>query len=117
MRPLSLTLLTIVMGLLTVTAHAEGRIIYTKKSLYRNISVVEDAEKLCMGFATRRRQLKNQSCRLKRYPERLALEYVETVNERAYRVRRHRIAARSAMRRMIGEQHRGDAPHFEAHAL
>lgn len=65
----------VVTGLLTAVVHAEGRIIYTKKSLYRNISVVEDAEKLCMGFATRRRQLKNQSCRLKRYPERLALEY------------------------------------------
>jgi len=75
-KQLSLILLTIAAAaLLAASAHAEGRIVYTKKSLYRNISVVEDAEKLCMGFATRRRQLKNQSCRLKRYPERLALEY------------------------------------------
>lgn len=77
MRSLSLTLLTIVMALLEVSVHAEGRVIFTKKSLYRNISVVEDAEKLCMGFATRRSQLKNQSCRFKRYPERLVLEYTQ----------------------------------------
>jgi len=61
--------------LLIGSARGEGRIIYTKKSLYRNISVVEDSEKRCMGFATRKHELKNQSCFLKRYPERMALPY------------------------------------------
>lgn len=74
MKRLLLSLLT---AMLATGAQAAGRIIYTEKSLYRNISVVDDSQQRCMGFATRRHELKNQSCRLKKYPERLALDYTK----------------------------------------
>ncbi len=56
-------------------AQAAPEIIYKKRSLYRNITVSDDGEKICMQFASRRYYTSYQSCQFKEYPDELVFDY------------------------------------------
>lgn len=75
MRYTSLLLGVLLLSLSTATAFAATEIIYTKKSLYRNITVTDDGEKICMIFAARGRYNSLQSCQLKANPDELVFDY------------------------------------------
>lgn len=54
---------------------AAPRVIYTKRSLYRNITVTDDGERICMQFASRGTYFSQQSCQYKRKPDELVFDY------------------------------------------
>lgn len=58
-------------------ADASARVIYTKRSLYRNITVTDDGERICMQFASRGRYFSNQSCQYKDRPDELVFDYAK----------------------------------------
>jgi len=56
-------------------AQAAPKVIYTKRSLYRNITVTEDGERVCMQFATRGTYFSQQSCQYRNRPDELVFDY------------------------------------------
>lgn len=66
--------------LLTVPfSAANAEVIYTKRSLYRNITVTDDGERICMQFATRGYYVSQQSCQYKDDPDELVFDYARLV--------------------------------------
>ncbi|HEX6928525.1 MAG TPA: fused MFS/spermidine synthase [Gammaproteobacteria bacterium] len=63
--------------LLTTTGvvQASPEVIYNKRSLYRNITVTDDGEKICMQFASRGYYTSQQSCQYKDDADELVFDY------------------------------------------
>lgn len=59
----------------TTSVSAEPRVIYTKRSLYQNITVTDDGERICMQFANRARYYSQQSCQYIDNPDELVFDY------------------------------------------
>lgn len=77
-RVLLVTLLTAVLAavLATTTSITDARVIYTKRSLYRDIFVTDEGDRVCMRFRLRTREVNaRQSCMLKADRDRLVFEY------------------------------------------
>lgn len=62
----------------SVPAQAD-EVIYEKKSLYRNISVIDRGDRICMLFSTVRRVETQQSCQYKDDPDELVFDYAKMV--------------------------------------
>lgn len=61
-------------------AAQSGRIVYTKKSLYRNILVSDEGDRLCLSFRLRSGQVNSlQSCMLKADHDELVFDYSKAV--------------------------------------
>ncbi|MDX1455572.1 MAG: fused MFS/spermidine synthase [Gammaproteobacteria bacterium] len=58
-------------------ALAAEKVLYNKKSLYRNITVTDDGEKICMMFASRGYYTSMQSCQYKDDPDKLVFDYTK----------------------------------------
>lgn len=56
----------------------DAKVVYTKRSLYRNLSVTEEGDQLCLRFAGVRAELA-QSCIEKRDPAKLVFAYTQMV--------------------------------------
>lgn len=56
-------------------ALAAPEVIYNKRSLYRNITVTDDGEKICMQFTSRGYYSSQQSCQYKERPDELVFDY------------------------------------------
>lgn len=56
-------------------ANASPEVIYNKRSLYRNITVTDDGEKICMQFTSRGYYTSQQSCQYKDRPDELVFDY------------------------------------------
>lgn len=65
-----------VSGLLQV---ADAKVIYEKRSLYRNIQVTEENDRRCLKFANRERRISRQSCQFHEHPDRLVFDYGKLV--------------------------------------
>lgn len=66
---------TLVAGLAVTSVSAEPEVIYTKRSLYQNITVTDDGERICMQFANRARFYSQQSCQYIDKPDELVFDY------------------------------------------
>lgn len=68
---------TVAVLLLAVIAAAQASpdVIYNKRSLYRNITVTDDGENVCMQFTSRGRYASYQSCQYKARPDELVFDY------------------------------------------
>lgn len=75
MRTVRHLLILLPLLLCMTTAMAAGQVIYNKRSLYRNITVTDDGERICMQFATRGYYTSQQSCQYKRKPDELVFDY------------------------------------------
>lgn len=79
MRALVVALLVSALAL-PVMAAKDPRIVYTKRSLYRNIIVSDEGDRLCMAFRLRTGQVNSlQSCMLKADHDTLVFDYSKTV--------------------------------------
>ena len=79
MRALVVALLVSALAL-PVMAAKDPRIVYTKRSLYRNIIVSDEGDRLCMAFRLRTGQVNSlQSCMLKADHDKLVFDYSKTV--------------------------------------
>ncbi|MDX1444492.1 MAG: fused MFS/spermidine synthase [Gammaproteobacteria bacterium] len=58
-------------------ALAAEKVLYNKKSLYRNITVTDDGEKICMMFASRGYYTSMQSCQYKDDRDKLVFDYTK----------------------------------------
>ncbi|HEX7046271.1 MAG TPA: fused MFS/spermidine synthase [Gammaproteobacteria bacterium] len=67
----------IIVALLSIVgvAQAAPDVIYSKRSLYRNITVTDDGEMICMQFASRGYYTSQQSCQFKDDPDELVFDY------------------------------------------
>lgn len=52
-----------------------AEVLYNKKSLYRNITVTDEGDQICMMFASRGYYTSKQSCQYKDDPDRLVFDY------------------------------------------
>lgn len=69
------SLLILIMLFAFGAAQAAPHVIYTKRSLYRNITVTDDGERVCMQFASRGTYFSQQSCQYKDDPDELVFDY------------------------------------------
>ena len=60
-------------------AAAADQVIYEKTSLYRNITVTDDGNRICMQFASKGYYVSQQSCQYKDDPDRLVFDYAKLV--------------------------------------
>lgn len=77
-RLIGLTLAALVATGAWIPAQAD-EVIYEKKSLYRNISVIDRGDRICMLFSTVRRVETQQSCQFKDDPDELVFDYAKMV--------------------------------------
>ncbi len=56
-----------------------ARTIHTERSIYRNITIVENNKKRCMRFETRRRAISNQACLNLNDKDKLIFEYTQSL--------------------------------------
>lgn len=56
-------------------AQASPQVIYNKRSLYRNITVTDNGEMICMQFTSRGYYTSQQSCQYKERPDELVFDY------------------------------------------
>lgn len=56
-----------------------ARTIHTERSIYRNITIVENNQKRCMRFETRRRSISNQACLNLNAKDKLVFEYTQSI--------------------------------------
>jgi len=65
---------------LAATADAASRVVFTKKSLYRNIMVTDEGDRICLTFRLQNGQVHAlQSCMLKEKHDELVFEYSRAV--------------------------------------
>lgn len=70
----------LIFALLASTAlPADAKVIYKKRSLYRNIEVTDEGDRICLKFATRARPISRQSCRYLDDPDKLVFSYGKLV--------------------------------------
>lgn len=63
-------------AVLTTTSTTDARVIHTKRSLYRDILVTDEGDRVCMRFRLHTREVNaRQSCMLKADHDRLVFEY------------------------------------------
>lgn len=72
-------LLMIVMAALVMPVAAASEVIYEKTSLYRNITVTDDGNRICMQFASKGYYVSQQSCQYKHDPDKLVFDYAKLV--------------------------------------
>lgn len=65
--------------LLILSFGLTAKTIHTERSIYRNITIVENNKKRCMRFETRRRAISNQACLNLRDKEELVFEYTQSI--------------------------------------
>lgn len=70
-------ILALFLGLMLAAFPAVADIIYQKKSLYRNILVSDDGDRICMRFTIGLRYHSLQSCQYKGDPDELVFEYAK----------------------------------------
>lgn len=68
-------LVALLLSFTAVATHAAPKVIYTKPSLYRNITVTDDGNRICMQFASRGTYFSQQSCQYKDRPDELVFDY------------------------------------------
>ena len=56
---------------------SSAKTIHKEQSLYRNIIVTKDGQKLCMKFSLRRDKKQNQSCKILNNPDYLVFDYAK----------------------------------------
>ncbi len=71
-------LLAVLLALAAVNAVADQKVVFQKRSLYRNISVTEGDGMVCLEFTTRRSHTW-QSCQRQSDPDRLVFDYTRMV--------------------------------------
>lgn len=64
---------------LLLSGMATAEVIYKKRSLYRNIEVVDERDRRCLKFANRQRRVSRQSCQYFEDPDRLVFDYGKLV--------------------------------------
>ncbi len=70
----------VLVGLLAGIANdATAKLLLEKRSLYRNIQVTEERDRICLKFANRERRLSRQSCQFIDDPDRLVFDYGKLV--------------------------------------
>lgn len=65
----------LILSCAAAATHAAPKVIYTKPSLYRNITVTDDGKRICMQFASRGTYFSQQSCQYKDRPDELVFDY------------------------------------------
>ena len=58
---------------------ADAKVIFKKRSLYRNIEVTDEGDRVCLKFASRERPVSRQSCRYHEDPDKLVFSYAKLV--------------------------------------
>lgn len=76
MRGLALLVMLLIAGGAT---QVDAKVLYKKRSLYRNIEVTDEGDRVCMKFASRERRETRQSCRFHEDPDRLVFSYGKLV--------------------------------------
>lgn len=71
--------LILLLALCAVPVTAAAEIIYEKNSLYRNITVTDDGNRICMQFASKGYYVSQQSCQYKDDPDELVFDYAKLV--------------------------------------
>ena len=70
----------LIAGLLAgLAGDAAAKMLLEKRSLYRNIQVTEERDRICLKFANRERRLSRQSCQFIDDPDRLVFDYGKLV--------------------------------------
>lgn len=75
----SLLLLLTIALLVLPAPPSEAKVIYKKRSLYRNIEVTDEGDRVCLKFASRERRISRQSCRYREHPDKLVFSYAKMV--------------------------------------
>jgi|CXWL01.1.fsa_nt_gi spermidine synthase len=70
-------LVSTLLGGLLVGRRAVAEVVFTKRSLYRNLSVADDGDELCLQFESARQAALWQSCIDKKNPDRLVFDYTQ----------------------------------------
>jgi spermidine synthase len=79
-RALALALSLALLGATAPVAAKDPRVVYTKKSLYRNILVSDEGDRMCLAFRLRSGQVNSlQSCMLKQDHDELVFDYSRSV--------------------------------------
>ena len=80
MNRLLLTCATLAaLALPLMSASVQAEVIFKKRSLYRNIEVVDERDRRCLKFANRQRRVSRQSCQFFDDPDRLVFDYGKLV--------------------------------------
>ncbi len=76
MKGLALLVIALFAGIAT---QVDASVLYKKRSLYRNIEVTDEGDRVCMKFASRERRETRQSCRFHADPDKLVFSYGKLV--------------------------------------
>lgn len=75
-----IVLVPLAAGLLAgLAGDVDAKLLLEKRSLYRNIQVTEERDRICLKFANRERRLSRQSCQYLDDPDRLVFDYGKLV--------------------------------------
>lgn len=67
--------LAVILLATSVATQAAPEVLYNKRSLYRNITVTDNGDQICMQFTTRGYYATQQSCQYKERPDELVFDY------------------------------------------